>query len=131
MLEILHYKIFFGHWNDSDLYNLITEFFRKCCNLVNFIFNWKGDWILWVALPLFMWVALQDICGAVRFIFGVRIKICSHIFVLVLLHLTMEWWSPLGVPLKDNVYCQYQESAITVWKIESGIFLSWTQNCAF
>ena len=30
---------FVGHWNDSDLYNLITEFFRKCCNLVNFIFN--------------------------------------------------------------------------------------------
>ena len=36
-----------------------------------------------------------------------------------------------SVLLKDNVYCQYQESAITAWKIESGIFLSWTQNCAF
>ena len=37
---------------------------------------------------------IQDICGAMRFIFVVRIKICSHIFVLVLLHRAMEWWSP-------------------------------------
>ena len=36
-----------------------------------------------------------------------------------------------SVLLKDNVYCQYQEFAITAWKIESGIFLSWTQNCAY
>ena len=31
--------IIFDHLNDSDLYKLMTEFFGKCCNLVNFFFG--------------------------------------------------------------------------------------------
>ena len=45
MLEIFHYMIIFDHSNDNDLYKLMTEFSEKCCNLVNFLFYWKGDWI--------------------------------------------------------------------------------------
>ena len=118
MLEILHYKIFSGHWNDSNLYNLITEFFGKYCNLVNFIFNWKRDWISWVALPLF-WlynvVIIPSSCNVFRYIFFMCITsrdvrnlnyahlhlTFSTIFCFIFhAQMWLTWWK-----FKENMLC--------------------------